>query len=42
MQQIMNVQSTEEFLGDAAGDGVVVEDPLCGGTCVVGSSREYY
>ena len=40
-QQIENIQSTEGFLGDAAGDGAVVEDPLWGGTCAVGSKVGY-
>ena len=40
-RQIESVQSTGGFLGDAAGDGAAVEDPLWGGTRVVGSKVGY-
>ena len=40
-QQIENVQSTEGFLGDAAGDGTAIEDPLWGGARAVGSKAGY-
>jgi hypothetical protein len=40
-QQIENAQSTEGFLGDAAGDGAAIEDPLWSGTRAVGSKAGY-
>jgi hypothetical protein len=40
-QQIENIQSNEGFLGDAAGSGTVIEDPLWSGIRAVGSKAGY-
>jgi len=40
-QKIENIQSTEGFLGDTTGEGAAVEDPLWGGTRVVGGKAGY-